>query len=53
MIVTLTLFFVSLFVFLYMHIRIYILSLLLYTVFPGTDKTGTGLSSGQSVFWYQ
>ena len=42
------LFLVSLFKFLslYIHIHIYILLLLSYTRFPGTDKTGTGLSSG-------
>jgi len=47
------LFLVSLFLFLYIHIHIYILLLLLYTIFPGTHKTGTGLSSGESVFEYQ
>ena len=40
------LFLVSLFLSLYMHICIYILLLLLYTIFPGSDKTSTGLSSG-------
>jgi len=40
------LFLVSLFVSLYIHIHIHILLLLLYTRFPGTDKTGTSLSSG-------
>ena len=39
------LFLISLFLFLYIHIHVYILLLLLYTIFPGTDKTGTGLSS--------
>ena len=53
MIVTLTLarcFSSLFFLFLYIHIHVYILLLLLYTIFPGTDKTGTGLSSGESVF---
>ena len=36
------LFLVSLFLSLYLHIRIYIF----YNIFPGTDKTGTGLNSG-------
>jgi len=40
------LFLVSPFLSLYTHIYIHILLLLLYTIFPGTDKTGTGLSSG-------
>jgi len=40
------LFLVSLVLSLYIHINVYILLLLLYTIFSGTDKTGTGLSSG-------
>jgi len=40
------LFLVSLFLSLYIHIPVYILLLLLYTIFLVTDKTGTGLSSG-------
>jgi len=39
-------FLVSLFLSLYIHIHVCILLLLLYTIFLGTDKTGTGLSSG-------
>jgi len=39
------LFLVSLFLSLYTHINVYVLLLLLSTIFPGTDKTGTGLSS--------
>ena len=44
---------VSLFVSPYIHIHIKILLLLLYTLFHGTDKTGSGLSFGQIVFQYQ
>ena len=40
------LFLVSLFLSLYIHVHVCILLLLLYTIFLGTDKTGTGLSSG-------
>jgi len=42
------LFLVSIFLSLYIYrdMHVYILLLLLYTIFPGTDKTGTSLSSG-------
>jgi len=40
------LFLVSLFPSLYIHIHVYIWLLSLYTIFLGTDKTGTGPSSG-------
>ena len=44
------LFLVSLFLSLYIHIHVYILLLVLCTIFLVIDKTGTGLSSGKSVF---
>jgi len=34
----------------YIHIHVYILLLLLCTMIFGTEKTGNGLNSGQSVF---
>ena len=44
------LFLVSIFLSLYIYIYMYILLLLLYTMSPGTDKTGTGLSSVEASF---